>query len=193
MSATESGFRQVAINLPEWEGIHGFVRLTIISALPMIRTDYAQTMNNLITDSDEINLASGIAAFEAKNFALAMPLLGGLAEKGNPDAQYRLGIMYQNGLGLVRNELMAMKWMTAAAKQGFAYAQHGIGFMYLEGDCVNKNPEKAAQWFHKAAEQGLAGSQTTLALMYEQGNGVEQNQDEAKRLYKLADYDEKVS
>ena len=142
------------------------------------------------TDQDEMDLASGIAAFEAKNFAQAFPLLGPLAERGSADAQYRLAIMYQNGLGVVRNELLAMKWMIAAAYQEFAWAQHGLGFMYMEGDCVPKNGEKAVQWFTRAAEQGMAGSQTTLAMMYETGNGVEQDAEEARKWYTMAGFSE---
>ncbi len=133
--------------------------------------------------------ASGVAAFEAKNFSLAMQLLSPVADAGNADAQHRVAIMCQNGLGVVRNELRAFKMMKAAAEQGYAIAQHGIGFMYLEGECVEQSSEKAAEWFRKAGEQGLAGSLTTLAQMYETGNGVEKDPDEAKRLYSEAGFD----
>ncbi|NKB63812.1 MAG: sel1 repeat family protein [Gammaproteobacteria bacterium] len=141
-------------------------------------------------NNDSVSLASGIAAFEAKNFAQSLGLLGPLADQGNVDAQYRLAIMYQNGLGVVRNELLATKWMIAAANQGFSLAQHGLGFMYMEGDCVAKNGAKAVSWFKKASDQGLVGSQTTLAMMYEVGNGVEQNMEEAKKWYRLAGFNE---
>ena len=147
-------------------------------------------MNEQISEQDEIDLSSGIAAFEAKNFGQSLALLGPLAEKGLPDAQYRLAIMYQNGLGVTRNELLAMKWMIAAAGQDFAWAQHGLGFMYMEGDCAPRNGEKAVEWFEKAAAQGLAGSQTTLAMMYETGNGVEQDMDKARQWYRLAGFDD---
>jgi TPR repeat protein len=138
----------------------------------------------------EMELGSGIAAFEAKHFASATKLLSGLAEQGNPEAQYRMAIMAQNGLGMVVNQLMAYKYMKGAAESGMALAQHGLGFMYMEGECVDKNGPKAVEWFKKAAEQGLAGSQTTLAMMYEQGDVVEKDLDEAKRWYKAAGFDE---
>ena len=147
-------------------------------------------MDSQLSEQEQMNLSSGIAAFEAKNFAQSLALLGPIAEKGDADSQYRLAIMYQNGLGVVRNELLAMKWMVSAANQGFAMAQHGLGFMYMDGDCVAKNGEKAVFWFKKAAEQGMAGSQTTLAMMYETGNGVEQDAEEAKKWYRLAGFSE---
>ncbi len=145
-------------------------------------------MTEQLTEQEQMTLSSGIAAFETKNFAQSLAMLGPLAEAGEVDAQYRLGIMYQNGLGVVRNELLAMKWMVAAANQDFPLAQHGLGFMYMEGDCVAKNGEKAVLWFSRAAEQGMAGSQTTLAMMYETGNGVDQDLDEARKWYRLAGF-----
>ena len=50
-----------------------------------------------------MDLASGIAAFEAKEFPRAMQLLQPLAEKGDAQAQYRVAIMAQVGLGMVKN------------------------------------------------------------------------------------------
>ncbi len=88
-----------------------------------------------MSENRDMNISSGIAAFEAKHFSRALQPLSSLAEEGNADAQYRMAIMYQYGLGVVRNEAMAEKWMRAAADQGHALAQHGMGFMYLEGDC----------------------------------------------------------
>ncbi|SDX80656.1 hypothetical protein SAMN05421644_11423 [Allochromatium warmingii] len=138
----------------------------------------------------DIDLASGIAAFESKQFSRAVGLLGPLAERGVIDAQYRMAIMAQNGLGMLPNPLLAYSYMKSAAKAGFGLAQHGLAFMYMEGECTDKNPTKAVEWFKRAAEQGLIGSLTTLAMLYEQGRGVTQDLDEAKRLYKLAGFDE---
>jgi len=142
--------------------------------------------------TDDVNspeYASGMAAFESRNFSLAVQFLSPLAEAGSADAQHRVAIMCQNGLGMVRNEARAFDMMKAAAEQGLAIAQHGVGFMYMEGDCVEQNSAEAVNWFRKAADQGLAGSLTTLAQMYEDGNGVEKDQEEAKRLYAEAGFD----
>ena len=71
-----------------------------------------------MSDQEEIDLSSGIAAFEAKHFSRAMQLLQPLAERGNPEAQHRVAIMYQNGLGVVPNPRAAYQWMHSAAEQG---------------------------------------------------------------------------
>ncbi|MGB5834302.1 MAG: tetratricopeptide repeat protein [Thiohalocapsa sp.] len=147
-------------------------------------------MSEQITDQD-MELSSGIAAFEAKQFSRAAGLLSRLAGAGNPEAQYRVAIMAQNGLGMIDNPLLAYQYMRAAAESGLSMAQHGLGFMYMEGECTDKDPQRAVEWFKKAAEQGLAGSQTTLAMMYEEGRGVEKNMEEARKWYQLAGFDEK--
>ena len=128
----------------------------------------------------DMELSSGLAAFEAKHFSKAMQLLSPLAEAGNVEAQYRVAVMFQNGLGMAKNEANALNWMRQAADQGHALAQHGLGFMYLHGECVDKDETQAAQWFQRASEQGLAGSQMTLGMMYEQGLGVAKDPEQAE-------------
>jgi len=142
--------------------------------------------------SDQIGmeLSSGIAAFEGKHFASAVKILSPLADMGYPDAQYRVAIMAQNGLGMTTNELLAFKYMKGAAEQGFALAQHGLGFMYMEGECAEKSGVKAVARYQRAADQGLGGAMTTLGMMYQQGNGVEANAEEAKKWMQLAGFDD---
>ena len=118
-------------------------------------------MTETIDDRD-MTMASGIAAFEAKHFARAARLLSPLAEQGDVEAQYRMAIMMQNGLGMTANPDLAYRYMRRAAEAGHGLAQHGLGFMYLEGECAEKDAAKAAEWFRKAAEQGLQGSMTKV-------------------------------
>lgn len=177
-------------------------RLLICPADPIFRRFPASVRRKYVTDradismSDELTdfdmqLGSGIAAFEGKHFATATGLLSPLADGGNVQAQYRMAIMAQNGLGMHDNQDLAFKYMKAAAEAGLDIAQHGLGFMYMEGECTEKDPEKAVEWFRKAAEQGLAGSQTTLAMMYEEGRGVEKDIEQANKWYRLAGFDER--
>lgn len=141
-------------------------------------------------DDADMSLVSGIAAFEAKEFRRSRQLLQPLAENGDPDAQYRLAVQYQAGLGVVKNPLQAYHWMREAADQDHALALHGLGIMYLYGECVEKNEQEAAGWLQRAAAQGLAGSMAALAGMYEQGLGVEKDAVKAKALYEAAGFGE---
>jgi TPR repeat protein len=144
------------------------------------------------SDDDAMSIASGISAFESREFSKAMRLLNPFAENGDAEAQYRVATMVLYGLGVVKNELQGFNKMKSAAEQGHALAQHGLGFMYFEGECVEQNGEKAIEWFSKAAEQGMQGSATTLAMMYEQGNIIPQDLEKAKRWYSLAGFDDKA-
>lgn len=48
-----------------------------------------------------------------------------LAEQGNAEAQYRLGVMLANGNGAARDHVEAYKWLNLAAAQGDARAARG--------------------------------------------------------------------
>ncbi len=140
-------------------------------------------------DEQEMALASGIAAFESKQFSRALQLLTPHAQIGNPDAQHRLAVMYQNGLGLVRNEASAYRWMKCAADQDHGLALHALGYMYLDGDCTDQHDQKAVACFEKAVDLGLEGSMLALAQMYQQGRGVVQDSNKARLLYVQAGFD----
>ena len=115
-----------------------------------------------------MELESGIAAFETKNFAHAIKLLSPIADEGNVEAMYRMAIMLQNGLGCQTSTEKAFSYMKDAAHKGYPLAQHAYGFMFFEGECTEKDIDKSIEWFTKAADQGLMGSATTLAMIYEE-------------------------
>ena len=91
------------------------------------------------------------------------------AKKGDADAQYKLGQIYQSGDGLPRDEQESLKWITSAAKQAHAEAEWLLGFTYEEGFGVERSSKEAARWYQRAAEHGHAGAQLYLANLYENG------------------------
>ena len=133
-----------------------------------------------------MELESGIAAFETKNFAHAIKLLSPIAEEGNVEAMYRMAIMLQNGLGCQASKEKAFNYMKDAAHKWYPLAQHAYGFMFFEGECTDKDIDKSIEWFTKAAEQGLMGSATTLAMIYEEGKLVPQDLEKSQYWYKKA-------
>jgi len=141
-------------------------------------------------DGLDMDLSSGIAAFESKHFSTATRFLAPLAEQGDPEAQYRMAIMAQNGLGMVENQALALRYMQAAAEAGLGLAQHGLGFMYMQGECVEQNGQQALEWFTRAAEQGLQGAMTTIGMMYRDGTVVERDEEKARAWLRKAGFDE---
>jgi uncharacterized protein len=48
------------------------------------------------------------------------------AEKGRPEAEYRVGYMYEQGLGVPKSTTEAMKWYKMAADKGDASAHQAL-------------------------------------------------------------------
>lgn len=79
-----------------------------------------------------------------------------LAELGDAEAQYNLGVMYDEGAGRVRDLAMAAQWYEKAAEQGFVDAQTNLGLMFMGGQGVPRNTDRARHWLQRAAAQGDA-------------------------------------
>ena len=110
-------------------------------------------------------------AFAAPDFDETMTV----AKQGDVIAQYNLGVMYGEGVGVPENESEAVKWFRKAADQGYADAQYNLGLMYDNGEGVPENESEAVKWYRKAADQGHASAQYNLGLMYVTGSDVQEN------------------
>lgn len=51
------------------------------------------------------------------------------AQAGDPDAQYNLAYMYENGIGVPKNEVKALELYQQAADQGHSAAQNNLDVM----------------------------------------------------------------
>ncbi|MHC4857462.1 MAG: tetratricopeptide repeat protein, partial [Planctomycetota bacterium] len=94
------------------------------------------------------------------------------AEKGDPEAQYTVGMMYYSGQDVPHDSTLAIVWFTKAAEQDYSQAQYFLSLMYGLGDGVTQSDRKAADWAQKAAEQGHADAQYSLGRMYSTGQGL---------------------
>ena len=95
-----------------------------------------------------------------------------LAEQGDADAQYNLGVMYANGEGVPQDDAEAVRWYRLAADQGNASAQNNLGLMYSNGEGVLKDEAEAVRWYRLSADQGNATAQHNLGVSYSNGEGV---------------------
>ena len=96
----------------------------------------------------------GLNAYKNKDYATALREWKPLAEQGNADAQYNLGVMYEWGEGVPQDYKTALKWYTLAAEQGNAGAQGNLGTMYAFGTGVLKDYVYAHMWGNIAAMNG---------------------------------------
>lgn len=127
-----------------------------------------------------------LAAAERGDYVTALRLLRPLADQGDPDAQYNLGVMYNNGDGVSQDYAEAMKWHRKAADQGNGNAQFNLGFMYDRGRGIPQNYAEAAKWYRLAAHQGVAIAEYKLGVMYQDGQGVQQDYVQAHMWFDLA-------
>jgi TPR repeat protein len=76
------------------------------------------------------------------------------ADKGVPEAQNNLGLMYAAGRATARDDVKAVSWYRKAAEQGYPLGQINLGNMYLAGRGVPRDEAEATAWYRKAAAQG---------------------------------------
>jgi TPR repeat protein len=69
----------------------------------------------------------------APHYEEAAKWYGLAAAQGDADAQYSLGILYDNGTGVAQDDTEAAKWFRLAADQGYAKAQNNLGALYARG------------------------------------------------------------
>lgn len=92
------------------------------------------------------------------------------AEQGNPDAQYLLGQMYEEGEGVSQNFSMAAKLYRKAAEHdpdlgGAGQGRYHLGLLYLDGNGVPKDYVQAYFWLRLAEFESDPHLSTAKAQM----------------------------
>ena len=112
--------------------------------------------------------------------------LRALAEQGDADAQFNLGVMYANGRGVPEDDTEAVRWYRLAADQGNAAAQVNLGIRYDIGEGVPQDYAEAVRWYRLAANQRHARAQLNLGVKYRNGEGTPQDYVQAHMWFNLA-------
>ncbi len=68
--------------------------------------------------------------WEKQNYKEAYKWLKLSAQKNDTVAQYNLGVMYRDGLGVPKDYVEAVKWFRLAAEQGKASSQYNLALLY---------------------------------------------------------------
>jgi hypothetical protein len=124
-------------------------------------------------------LAEGLDALRRNDYAAAERELRPLAERGDPEAQYRIGLMYEFGKGYLQDKAQGIVWFRRAAGQNHAAAQTELAVIYATGDGVAEDDKQAVDWFRKAAVLGNPTAQYNLGLLYAKGQGVKLDKPQA--------------
>jgi hypothetical protein len=97
------------------------------------------------------------------------------ADAGDADAMNSIGLMYENGQGVPRDNQQAMAWYGKAAAAGNSNAALALGFDYGTGRGVPINYQQAMAWYRKAADEGNAAAMRNIGILYWDGRGVPMN------------------
>jgi len=88
------------------------------------------------------------------------------AEKGDPQACFRLGMAFQEGREqMPRDPVEAVLWLRKAAEGGHIEAMSELGDLLAWGPAGVRNIASARHWLQQAAEAGNAKAQTRLGRM----------------------------
>jgi TPR repeat protein len=138
------------------------------------------------TAASAADFETGRRAYRAGDYAIALQEWTPLAEAGNPEAAFGLGLIFDRGHGVARDAATAALWYRRAAEAGHAGAAFNLGNLYRLGEGVAADPALSAAWWERAAKAGLPQAQVNLGVAYQKGEGVPQDDREAFGWYRKA-------
>lgn len=94
--------------------------------------------------------------------ARPLPELQKLADRGDANAQWQMGVRYHNGEGVPQDDALAFHWFLRAAEQGNVDAQATLGAYCWAGRGVPQDLSKAYFWSAIALAQGDENSKYRL-------------------------------
>ncbi|GAB3636384.1 hypothetical protein GCM10027422_19740 [Hymenobacter arcticus] len=114
----------------------------------------------------------------------AVARLEALAQKHNPQAMYRLGMLYWDGYGVPQDRERAIPLLQAAAEVGILNAVFNLAMAYDNGYGVAQSHYKAFQYYMQAARLGNARAIHAIGSFYCWGQGVDQDYQKARHWYR---------
>jgi FOG: TPR repeat, SEL1 subfamily len=106
------------------------------------------------------------------------------ARRGNTEAQFYLGKMFQSGTGISKNESEALNWFKKSAGKNNIKAQYELALIYHHGQGVKTNIKTAKKWYKKCADQGHFDAQNTLTELTQNDNAKKERKIKVPKLKK---------
>lgn len=154
------------------KGIYLAILLCAASFSSVAGQDDLYEKNSVSAGGSAFNSAFGdaflplaIQAAKAGDYKTAFGLFKPLAEQGNAQAQYYLGVLYAQGNGVAQDYKQAVSWYIKAAEQGLTDAQYNLGVLYGNGAGVPQDYVMSYMWFDVAASLGDVQSKKTKDIL----------------------------
>ena len=97
------------------------------------------------------------------------------AANGDTKANYNLGIMYREGLGVKKDDVQSLAHFIGAAENGHMLGNYAVGLAFLTGKGSDIDVDAAIHYFTEAALLGHAISPVEIGSLYFRGRLVEKN------------------
>jgi TPR repeat protein len=120
------------------------------------------------TETVPAQRAADRSSAEQRAPAKSLPELRKLADQGDADAQWQVGLRYHNGEDVPQDDAQAMQWFLRAAEQGNVTAQAALGAYYWAGRGVPEDLSKAYMWSEIALAGGDGNSKSRLEVLASQ-------------------------
>ncbi len=179
--------------------LHCFGRADSLKVTLMAETVSRSAVGSVFSMPDRKHLAillavlslTAVRVVSQQNFAeqLESTDLAGLkmrAENGDALAQFRLGYLYEQGIGVPRDYRQAAELYRAAAVQGHSTAANNLAVLYDHGLGVKKDLRNAIEWYRVSAERGDSTGQCNLASVYFSGRGIPRDYNAAMKWFRAA-------
>jgi TPR repeat protein len=141
---------------------------TLLAGMPPLEKTARLSQQNLA----DIPLAQTPEKEESRDQSKELAQVRESAERGDLNAQARLGVMYYWGDGAPLDWEQAQVWLRKASERGHADAQAKLGAMCFLGQGGPRDLVESIKWFRLAAEQGEPYAQGCMGVMYAVGEGV---------------------
>jgi TPR repeat protein len=110
------------------------------------------------------------------------------AQKGDGEAMFQLGALYEQGSLVRRDFTAALSWYEKAAGKGLPAAYYSLGMAYLMGLGGPPNKTKGLENVRRAAAHDFPPANFQMAVFYLRGQNVPKNETEGlKFMQKAAD------
>ena len=138
-------------------------RIALALALALPASAWSQEPDLVeIVRNPAIGNYKGYAEFKMGHYATAATIWQALAERGNAEANFNLGILDEDGLGTPADMKAAIAHYEKSAQAGSSKAQYRLALLYTAGIKVQKDTLKAEKWLKAAAANGDSEAQAML-------------------------------
>ncbi|MCP3979183.1 MAG: sel1 repeat family protein [bacterium] len=112
----------------------------------------------LVVPAAADDFQAALEAYESGDYATARSLWLPLADDGVAEAQFNIGLLYQNGRGVDVDVAGAAEYFRLAAEQAYPRALFKLGEMYEDGQGVEQSDIQAHFWFNVAHDLDVEGA-----------------------------------